>query len=520
MSAAITIAMPRMVPNQLLAEAHAKYPESLARAGAEMRWIELDDPEKAVQDALACDGLLLPGGGDIDPKFYGQERIPACGEPNVLRDTAEPLLLRAFLAADKPVLAICRGIQLMNVALGGDLYQDIKPFEHVPHNDHWGKIHTVTVRRDTLLSRILGQDTVLVNSQHHQAVDKVAPGLVLSALSEDGIVEGIEKPDAKFCLGVQWHPEWLSAADPAMQGIVFLIKRTGGSAMKSSKKRSRAVVTVVACILAVCLVAALVLFSLVNSKVRALQKGATFELSYNITAQDSASTPALYNILKQVGATSGDVAGLYSPGQLQLYLYPSGGLARAETGGTDFFTDLYIDANDTYFDAGRLYRTLRDSIADSAPLVGAFLPEWSLPNYITQAQLAKILGVPNTQVAMQEMSGYTLTLSRQCIVHPDYAKKDYTYYQFPSEGEDAAVLVVGLPLKSLLFDDTIPVDVHVEIPTHGVNAALSGTLKAGVNSLSAPVSVISDSDIDSIVQLRERLEQFADLINTALKRVQ
>ena len=269
-------------------------------------------------------------------------------------------------------------------------------------------------------------------------------------------------------------------------------------------------VTVVACILAVCLVAALVLFSLVNSKVRALQKGATFELSYNITAQDSASTPALYNILKQVGATSGDVAGLYSPGQLQLYLYPSGGLAHAETGGTDFFTDLYIDANDTYFDAGRLYRTL----------VGAFLPEWSLPNYITQAQLAKILGVPNTQVAMQEMSGYTLTLSRQCIVHPDYAKKDYTYYQFPSEGEDAAVLVVGLPLKSLLFDDTIPVDVHVEIPAHGVNAALSGTLKAGVNSLSAPVSVISDSDIDSIVQLRERLEQFADLINTALKRVQ
>ena len=122
--------------------------------------------------------------------------------------------------------------------------------------------------------------------------------------------------------------------------------------MKSSKKRSRAVVTVVACILAVCLVAALVLFSLVNSKVRALQRGATFELSYNITAQNSSSTPALYNILKQVGATSGDVAGLYSPGQLQLYLYPSGGLARAETGGTDFFTDLYIDANDTYFDAG------------------------------------------------------------------------------------------------------------------------------------------------------------------------
>lgn len=184
-----------------------------------MRWVELNDPEQAVQDALTCDGLLLPGGGDMDPKFYGQERIPACGEPNLLRDAAEPLLLRAFLAADKPVLGICRGIQVMNAVLGGDLYQDIKPFEHLPHNGHWAKVHTVTVRRGTLLSRILGQDTVLVNSQHHQAVDRVAPGFTLAALSEDGIVEAIEKPDAGFCLGVQWHPEWLSDADPAMQSL-------------------------------------------------------------------------------------------------------------------------------------------------------------------------------------------------------------------------------------------------------------------------------------------------------------
>ena len=215
----ITIAMPRMSTDPELTAAQSKYPESLARADAEVRWIDLADPERAVQEALTCDGLLLPGGGDMDPKFYGQERIPACGEPNLLRDTAEPPLLRAFLAADKPVLAICRGIQVMNVVLGGDLYQDIKPFAHVPHNDHWGKVHTVTVRRGTLLSHILGQDTVLVNSQHHQAVDHIAPGLTLAALSEDGIVEAIEKPDARFCLGVQWHPEWLSEMDPAMQGL-------------------------------------------------------------------------------------------------------------------------------------------------------------------------------------------------------------------------------------------------------------------------------------------------------------
>lgn len=215
----VVIAMPRMSTDPEPTVAQSKYIESLARAGAGMRWVELSDPEQAVQDALTCDGLLLPGGGDMDPKFYGQARIPACGEPNLLRDAAEPLLLRAFLAADKPVLGICRGIQVMNAVLGGDLYQDIKPFEHLPHNDHWAKVHTVTVRRGTLLSRILGQDTVLVNSQHHQAVNRVAPGFTLAALSEDGIVEAIEKPDARFCLGVQWHPEWLSDADPAMQGL-------------------------------------------------------------------------------------------------------------------------------------------------------------------------------------------------------------------------------------------------------------------------------------------------------------
>ena len=215
----VVIAMPRMSTDPEPTVAQSKYIESLARAGAGMRWVELSDPEQAVQDALTCDGLLLPGGGDMDPKFYGQARIPACGEPNLLRDAAEPLLLRAFLAADKPVLGICRGIQVMNAVLGGDLYQDIKPFEHLPHNDHWANVHTVTVRRGTLLSRILGQDTVLVNSQHHQAVDRVAPGFTLAALSEDGIVEAIEKPDARFCLGVQWHPEWLSDADPAMQSL-------------------------------------------------------------------------------------------------------------------------------------------------------------------------------------------------------------------------------------------------------------------------------------------------------------
>ena len=215
----IPIAMPRMSTDPELTTAQSKYVESLARAGASVRWVELADPDKAAAQALECAGLLLPGGGDIEPALYGQARIPACGEPNALRDAAEPKLLRAFLAADKPILGICRGIQVLNAFLGGTLYQDIKPMEHVPHNDHWAKVHTVTLRRGTLLSEIIGQDTLLVNSQHHQVADKPAPGLAISALSEDGFIEGLEKPDARFCLGVQWHPEWLSDADPRAQAL-------------------------------------------------------------------------------------------------------------------------------------------------------------------------------------------------------------------------------------------------------------------------------------------------------------
>ena len=116
--------------------------------------------------------------------------------------------------------------------------------------------------------------------------------------------------------------------------------------MKSSKKRSCAVVAVLLCLLAVCLAAGLLLFQRVNSKIQALQAGADFTLSYTVTAQDSTSSPALYSILKQVGATTGDVAGLYAPGQLQLYLYPAGGASAPESGGTNSFTDIYIDADD------------------------------------------------------------------------------------------------------------------------------------------------------------------------------
>ena len=284
--------------------------------------------------------------------------------------------------------------------------------------------------------------------------------------------------------------------------------------MASPKKRSRAVVTVVLALLAVCIVAAVVLFNFAGRKLKALQQGADFDLIYGVTAQ-SGTTPALYSILDDAGATEGRLTGLYSPGQLQLYLYSS--TARTtETSGDNFFTDIYIDANQTLFNAGKLYRTLRESVASRYPLAGALLPDWTLGNYISQNQLAEVLGVQPAQTAMQEMSGFSLKLNPQWIVHTDYDTQGFTYFQLPSEGADAPTVVVGLPLKSLLFDESLPVDVHVTIPAHGVSVTLNGVVRAAVNSISAPTDCIADSDIQSFVQLRQTLEQIAQLIQTTL----
>lgn len=287
----------------------------------------------------------------------------------------------------------------------------------------------------------------------------------------------------------------------------------------SRKKRSRAVVTLLLCFVAVCIVAALVLYGLASRRLKALQQGADFEFTYAVTSQGGTTHPALYSILDQAGATEGRMTGLYSPGQLQLYLYSS--TARTtETSGDNFFTDIYIDADQTLFNAGKLYRTLRQSVASRYPLAGALLPDWTLGSYISQNQLAEVLGVQTAQTALQEMSGFSLKLNPKWIVHPDYDTQGFTYFQFPSEGVGSPTLVLGLPLKSLLFDDSIPVDIHLEIPAHDVSVTLTGSVAPVVNSFSAPTDLIQDSDIASFVQLRQTLEQIAQLVQSTLNAIQ
>ena len=218
----IVIAMPQMGTDLFRKYMKSKYVKSLERAGATVKWIELDDTEKAVKEALDCDGLLLPGGADIQPSLYGREREEKCGKPNELRDEYEFLIYNAFVKIKKPILCICRGFQLLNVVNGGTLHQDIAEIKKCNHSSFMKRaktIHNVNITDGTKLAEILKQAQIGVNSMHHQAVENVGNNLIVSAVSEDGFVEALELGEHPFCIGVQWHPEHMSKTDVLEQKL-------------------------------------------------------------------------------------------------------------------------------------------------------------------------------------------------------------------------------------------------------------------------------------------------------------
>jgi putative glutamine amidotransferase len=183
------------------------YADALRLVGAEPVLISAED-EWSLK-GLA--GLLLTGGRDVDPKRYGQEPAPETQKPNPARDRMEIGLLGEALDRDLPVLAICRGIQLFNVYHGGTLVQHLAGDPHrtkQPSADPSKPVHEVSVLPGTKLAEVIGEGRHLVNSRHHQAVDKLGHHLVISAKSVgDGLIEAIERSDRQFALGVQWHPE-------------------------------------------------------------------------------------------------------------------------------------------------------------------------------------------------------------------------------------------------------------------------------------------------------------------------
>jgi len=195
------------------------YEESIRRAGGEP-WIldsSTDHPDEVI---ASVQGLLLAGGGDVHPDLYGAAMHPAFSPAETGRDVYEFELIERALAADLPLFAICRGIQVLNVSRGGTLVQDIPTLvpdalEHklaVPPHEPYTLAHEIWIDKGSLLNRLTGEaleggDSCQVNSRHHQAVERLGKGFVTSATAPDGIIEAIEDPSHRFCLGVQWHPE-------------------------------------------------------------------------------------------------------------------------------------------------------------------------------------------------------------------------------------------------------------------------------------------------------------------------
>jgi putative glutamine amidotransferase len=204
------------------------YTAALAASGAAPVVIPLGLPEAALRAIFdRLDGLLLAGGVDVDPAEYGEERHPRLGQVDRARDATELTVTRWALAADLPIFGICRGIQTLNVAAGGSLYQDISAQSpgSIKHNyqvaeSPWEQpTHRVRVSPGSRLAGLAGAAEAHVNSYHHQSVKQPAGELAPAAWAGDGIIEALEGPAHRFVLGVQWHPEGMFASDPLAQRL-------------------------------------------------------------------------------------------------------------------------------------------------------------------------------------------------------------------------------------------------------------------------------------------------------------
>jgi putative glutamine amidotransferase len=195
-----------------------KYAEGVLQAGG----VPLIIPHNLDEDSLRVvldrlDGVVLSGGGDMDPALFGEEQHPTTSEIEPDRDRVELTLARWVVERDRPFLAICRGIQVLNVALGGSLVQDIPSQvpNAVPHSfdrkttprDH--AAHAVQIDLSSQLAKIMQAEVVQTNSWHHQAIKQAATELRVTAYAPDGVIEAVEVPGRRYAIGVQWHPEWM-----------------------------------------------------------------------------------------------------------------------------------------------------------------------------------------------------------------------------------------------------------------------------------------------------------------------
>lgn len=198
--------------------------QAVSEAGAVPILIPYTDDEKKLAAALnTVGGVVLPGGVDVDPYLYGEEPVRGLGRIDPEWDALDVTAARLALERNVPVLGLCRGMQVLNVAAGGTLWQDIPSqvkgaLQHSQKAPRWAASHGVTIDPDSKLGRLLGAE-LRVNSYHHQAVKDVAPGFQVTAEAADGIVEAIEGDEHVFAVGVQWHPELMTDSDPVQRRL-------------------------------------------------------------------------------------------------------------------------------------------------------------------------------------------------------------------------------------------------------------------------------------------------------------
>lgn len=201
------------------------YIQAVKSAGGLPIILPLVKSKTVIQDYVAlCDGFLFCGGGDITPLLFGQEPDYGIGATDITLDLFQIRLMKEILKVEKPVLAICRGMQIMNVACGGSVYQDLNEvdFETINHMQtslsRKDISHKVLFKSKTRLHRMFG-DFAFTNSFHHQAIDRLGSGLIISGTTGDDIIEAIEMPSHTFTVGVQWHPESMIASVPNMKQL-------------------------------------------------------------------------------------------------------------------------------------------------------------------------------------------------------------------------------------------------------------------------------------------------------------
>lgn len=215
------------------------YLKSVARAGGEPRVL---DPEGGPGEVAldSAEGLLLTGGPDVDPARYGEERHATVSAIAPERDEFEIALIRAAMSRGLPIFGICRGMQVLNVALGGSLIQDLpshgdRTIEHSKTTPLCAIAHEVWVNPTSIVASLMPEkmaeaDACAVNSRHHQAVNRLAAGLEVAATAPDGVIEAIERPGVPFCVAVQWHPEnfWRTGEFRELfEGFVEACRRAG-----------------------------------------------------------------------------------------------------------------------------------------------------------------------------------------------------------------------------------------------------------------------------------------------------